>query len=204
MEPLTKKQKQVLDYLQQVVSVRNYPPSVREICQALGVQSSSTAHAHLEALEKKGYIRKDSTKPRAIEILVGSDKKKTLANIETVPVVGEVTAGEPILAEENIEGYFPLPQDYFSVEEGDFMLWVKGESMSGAGINDGDLVVVKSQPSAKNGDIVVALLEEEATVKRFYQDNQRIKLQPENPSFSPTYHHSLTILGRVAGLFRRI
>ena len=195
----------MLDYLKEVVSVRKYPPSVREICQALGFQSSSTAHAHLETLARKGYIRKDSTKPRAIEILVDSNNKENVpSNIQSVPIIGEVTAGKPILAEQNIEGYFPLPTEYFTVNDGTFMLRVKGESMIGAGINDGDLVIVRPQSNAANGEIIVALLENEATVKRFYKDTNAIRLQPDNSAFKPTYHQDITIIGLVIGLFRKM
>jgi len=204
MESLTEKQKRVLDYLCQVVSLRKYPPSVREICQALGFQSSSTAHAHLEALEKKGYIRKDSSKPRAIEILIDSEPKEKLFNIKPLPVIGEVTAGEPILADQNIEGYFPLPSDYLSICDGSFLLRVKGDSMIGAGINHGDLVIVRPQKNALNGEIIVALIDNEATVKRFYKDDEWIRLQPENSSFAPSYHRDITILGLVVGLFRKM
>jgi len=216
MDSLTEKQKRVLEYLQQVASVRQYPPSVREICQALGFHSSSTAHAHLESLEKKGYIRKDSSKPRAIEILMDPgekppEEKQRISRpgvkppeVKSVPVIGEVTAGKPILAEQNIEGYFPLPHDYLPASEGDFMLKVKGDSMTEAGINHGDLVIVRPREYASNGDIVVALLEDEATVKRFYKEENQIRLQPENPRYSPTYHQDVTILGQVIGLFRKM
>ncbi len=216
MEPLTEKQKRVWKYLQDVVSSRNYPPSVREICQAMGFKSSSTAHAYLSILEKKGYIRKDSTRPRAIELLVQkenirqssstSEKNNALeeSDITLIPVVGEVPAGEPLLAEQNIEDHFPLPGGYFTSEEGSFMLRVKGDSMTGAGINHGDLVVVNPSHAIQNGDIVVALLEDEATVKRFYKEEDRVRLQPENDNYSPTYHLDIKILGRVTGLFRKM
>ncbi len=212
MEPLTSKQRRVWEYLQEVVNQRNYPPSVREICRAMGFQSSSTAHAYLRILEKKGYIRRDSTKPRAIKLMVSditppddedNITQKNQTGIIFIPVVGEVTAGEPVLAEQNIEEYFPLPRHYAAGEE-PFMLKVKGDSMVEAGIKHDDLVLVNPSNGINNGDIVVALLEDEATVKRFYREENRVRLQPENQKYSPTYHREVQVLGKVTGLFRTL
>lgn len=204
MKTLSSRQKDVLDYLQKVIAQKNYPPSVREICSALGFRSSSTAHAHLAALERKGYIRRDPTKPRAIQVLVPHENEAFSSRVYPVPLVGEVAAGKPGLAFENIESYFPLPLDYFPPGEGIFMLQVMGDSMINAGIHHGDYVIVRRQQEVTNGDIVVALLEEEATVKRFFKENMKIRLQPENESFAPTYHDELVVQGKVVGLFRKM
>lgn len=204
LKPLTAKQKSVLDYLKKEIAEKKYPPSIRDICSALGLSSTSSAHLYLKVLEEKGYIRRDPTKPRAIEVLIPKDdivyyNKKTF----NVPIVGEVTAGKPILAEENIEGYFPLPLDFFPNSEGNFMLRIKGDSMINAGMFDGDYILVRQQRDAQNGDIVVALLQDEATVKRFFRENGSIKLQPENENYDPVYIDDIIILGRVIGLFRK-
>ncbi|MDX9917825.1 MAG: transcriptional repressor LexA [Gudongella sp.] len=202
-ENLSKKQTEILLYIKREVSGRGYPPTVREICNAVHLKSPSSVHAHLSTLEKKGYIRKDPSKPRAIEVVgleseFGMIKKQTV----DVPIVGKVTAGMPILAVENIEDSFPLPLE--DVEGQDvFMLKVQGESMIDAGIMDGDLVLVKEQKIAQNGDIVVALLGEEATVKRFYKEPDRIRLQPENQFMEPIYSRDVVILGKVKGLYRK-
>lgn len=197
---LSEKQKKILDFLKQEISTKGYPPSVREICTAVGLKSTSTVHGYLERLERKGLIRRDPSKPRAIEILDDNTylSKKELVN---VPIVGRVTAGQPILAVENIEDTFPIPTDYLHNNEV-FMLSVRGESMIGAGILDGDYVLVEKRPTAENGDMVVALIEDEATVKTFYKEDNFIRLQPENPDMDPIIVHDVIILGRVIGVIR--
>lgn len=203
-EDLTQKQIEILLYIKSEVQRQGYPPAVRDICKGVNLKSTSTVHSHLEKLESKGYIRKDPTKPRAIEIL-DKDDGFLLASKKTVdiPILGRVTAGAPILAVENIEDTFPVPLDL--VEGHDvFMLKVQGESMIDAGILDGDLVLVQEQKSAINGDIIVALLEEEATVKRFFKEKDRVRLQPENQFMDPIYPDSVSILGKVIGLYRKI
>ena len=204
MKNLTSRQKEVLDFISEEVVNKNYPPSVREICQAMDLKSSSTVHAHLKALEKKGYIKRDPTKPRAIEIIdreYYSSRPRNRSKI--VPLVGQVTAGAPILAEENIESFIVVPDEM--VKSGQvFLLKIKGDSMKDAGILDGDMVLVRQQPSAENGEIVVALLEDEATVKRFYREKDHIKLQPENSSYSPIISDDVRILGKVTGLIRNM
>ncbi|MHB8946541.1 MAG: transcriptional repressor LexA [Bacillota bacterium] len=177
------------------------PPSVREIGEAIGLSSSSTVHGHLDRLEEKGLIRRDPTKPRAIEVV--DDREMRTARLIQVPVVGRVTAGEPILAVENIEESYPLPFDLVRAE-GVFMLTVRGESMIEVGIFDGDYVLVKKQESAQNGDIVVAMIGDEATVKRFFKEAGHYRLQPENRAMSPIIVNEVTILGKVIGLFRRL
>ena len=204
LEDLTQKQIEILLYIKSEVQRQGYPPAVREICKGVNLKSTSTVHGHLEKLESKGYIRKDPTKPRAIEILDKDDgfllsPKKTI----DVPIVGKVTAGSPILAVENIEDTYPIPLEI--VEGHDvFMLKIQGESMIEAGILDGDLVLVKEQSTALNGDIVVALLDEEATVKRFFKEENTIRLQPENQFMEPIYSKDVSILGKVMGLYRKI
>lgn len=201
MDDLSPRQRQILEFIRKEVATKGYPPSVREVGQAVGLSSSSTVHGHLNKLEERGYIRRDPTKPRAIELL---DKAAPVRkDVKYVPVVGKVTAGTPILAVENIEDFFPLPRDFANYEEV-FMLKVRGESMIGAGILDGDYVVVRSQSHAENGDIVVALLEDEATVKRFYREADHIRLQPENEKMEPIIVKQCTILGKVVGLFRKL
>jgi len=203
-EDLTQKQIEILLYIKSEVQRQGYPPAVRDICRGVTLKSTSTVHSHLEKLEAKGYIRKDPTKPRAIEILDKNDgfllaPKKTV----DIPILGRVTAGAPILAVENIEDTFPIPLEI--VEGHDvFMLRVQGESMIDAGILDGDLVLVQEQKTAMNGDIIVALMEEEATVKRFFKDKDRIRLQPENKLMTPIYPDNLSILGKVIGLYRKM
>lgn len=203
-EDLTQKQIEILLYIKSEVQRQGYPPSVRDICKGVNLKSTSTVHSHLEKLESKGYIRKDPTKPRAIEILDKNDdfllvSKKTV----DIPIVGKVTAGAPILAVENIEDTYPVPADM--VEGHDvFILKIQGESMIDAGILDGDLVLVQEQKNATNGDIVVALLEDEATVKRFYREKNVIRLQPENQFMEPIYSKNVLILGKVIGLYRKI
>lgn len=201
-DALTNRQRQILDFIKKEIRERGYPPSVREIGESVGLSSSSTVHGHLARLEEKGYIRRDPTKPRAIEILDESFynlRRKTV----NVPLVGRVTAGLPILAVENIEEYFPLPQELVSDEEV-FMLTVQGESMIEAGILNGDYVIVRQQSSALNGEIVVALIDDEATVKRFFKEKDHIRLQPENQHMEPIIVQDVSILGKVIGLYRKI
>ena len=199
MQELSAKQQQILSYLKSEVQKKGYPPSVREICQAVGLKSTSTVHAHLSRLEKKGYIRRNPTKPRAIEILDQTDKK----DVVEVPIVGTITAGTPILAVQNIEDTFPLPVNFLNYDTDVFMLRVKGESMIEAGIFDRDLILVRQQSSADNGDIVVALLEDSATVKTYYKEKDYIRLQPENATMSPIITKDVKVLGKVSGLFRK-
>ncbi|MDO4650358.1 MAG: transcriptional repressor LexA [Eubacteriales bacterium] len=198
---ISKKQQEILDYLKNEILNRGFPPSVREICEAVNLKSTSSVHAHLESLEKNGYIRRDATKPRAIEII---DENFNLVRREVVnvPLVGTVAAGQPILAVENIENYYPIPSEHMPNEKC-FMLKVKGDSMINAGILDGDQVLVQQQATAHNGDIVVALLDDSATVKRFYQEGDTIRLQPENDTMEPIIvKDQLEILGKVFGVFR--
>ena len=199
--PITKKQEEILNYIKDEILERGFPPAVREICQAVGLKSTSSVHSHLESLEKKGYIRRDPTKPRAIEILDESFNmlRREMVN---VPVVGTVAAGQPILAEQNIDSYFPIPSEYRPNEQS-FILKVKGESMVNAGILDGDSVLVMQQTTARNGDIVVALIEDSATVKTYYKENGHYRLQPENDYMEPIIvEGNLEILGKVIGVFR--
>ena len=198
---LTKRQKEIFDFIRSYASKTGYPPTVREIGKAVGLHSSSTVHAHLANLEKVGLLRRDPTKPRAIELLVGKAKRAVQAS--SIPVVGQVAAGEPVLAEENIEEYLELPS-VLGGDDGDFILQVKGESMKDAGILDGDYVVVQQASSARNGEIVVALIEDEATVKRFFREKARIRLQPANKDFKPIRTRDAKVLGRVVGVFRRV
>ena len=207
MHNLTKKQKEILDYIIKEIRDKNYPPSVREICSAFNLRSSSTVHSHLVALERKGYIRRDPTKPRALELLIPTQQFTHPSTGSTrhkmVPLVGTVTAGLPILAEENIEDYLPFPHDF--LQKGQvFMLRVQGDSMSGAGILDGDLVMVRQQQTAENGEIVVALLDDEATVKRFFKEDNFIRLVPENSSYEEIITRDASILGKVVSLFRTL
>lgn len=204
MDDLTERQREILEYIKKEVDQKGYPPSVREIGEAVGLSSSSSVHAQLEKLEQLGYLRRDPTKPRAIEVLGSIYAREDLTSKElvNVPVIGTVTAGEPILAEQNIQDYFPLPRDFTSTADV-FMLRVRGDSMINAGIHDGDLVVVNQDPAADNGDIVVALLGEEATVKRFFKELQHIRLQPENEKYEPIITTEVQILGKVVGLVRK-
>lgn len=195
------KQKEILDYIKSEILQRGYPPAVREICEAVHLKSTSSVHSHLETLEKNGYIKRDPTKPRAIEI-VDDSFNLSRREIVNVPIVGTVTAGQPILAVENIDSYFPLLSENMPKSE-TFMLKVKGESMINAGIFDGDLILVEKQSTAENGEIVVALIDDSATVKTFYKENEHFRLQPENDTMSPIIVDNLEILGRVRGLYRR-
>jgi repressor LexA len=195
---LSSRQVAILECIQRTLDERGYPPSVREIGEAVGLKSSSTVHAHLGQLEKKGYIHRDPTKPRAIELT--SNKSAILR----VPIVGRVAAGEPILAVENIEGTFPLPVSFLNTSKKVFMLTVRGNSMINAGIYDGDFIVVRQQNTADDGDIVVALLGEEATVKRFFREKGGIRLQPENDDLEPIICRDVVILGKVIAVLRKI
>lgn len=197
---ISAKQKEILEYIKGEILSKGYPPAVREICEAVDLRSTSSVHSHLETLEKNGYIRRDPTKPRAIEIL-DDDFNLTRREVVNVPIVGHVAAGEPILATENIENYFPIPVEYMPNEE-TFMLKVKGESMINAGIFNGDNVLVKKQPNAENGDIVVALADDSATVKTFYKEDGYYRLQPENDTMDPIIVKECSILGKVFGVFR--
>ncbi|MNE20347.1 LexA repressor [compost metagenome] len=205
MSKVSSRQQAILEFIRNEVRLKGYPPSVREIGEAVGLASSSTVHGHLDRLEKKGFIRRDPTKPRAIELL-GHEESENASlfshSVARVPVVGKVTAGVPITATENIEDYFPLPQHYSGDGE-IFMLSVVGNSMIEAGIHNGDYVIVRQQQTANNGDIVVAMTEEdEATVKTFYKEKDHIRLQPENPAMEPLRLKHVSILGKVVGLFR--
>ncbi|RID86925.1 transcriptional repressor LexA [Peribacillus asahii] len=206
MTKLSKRQQDILNFIKEEVQKKGYPPSVREIGEAVGLASSSTVHGHLSRLESKGLIRRDATKPRAIEILdLDKDSHIPQSNVINVPLLGKVTAGLPITAIENIEEYFPLPANMAPHDEQVFMLEIMGESMIEAGILDGDYVIVKQQKTANNGDIVVAMTEEnEATVKRFFKEESYIRLQPENSTMEPILLHDVTILGKVIGLYRHI
>jgi len=202
LKKLTARQREILNYINEEVMHKNYPPSVREICQAMGLSSSSTVHAHLKALEKKGFIKRDPTKPRAIAVLDHPANPKQKLKSRLVPLLGQVTAGIPVLAEENIESYLALPEEMVKGNKL-FLLRVKGDSMKEAGIFQGDLVIVRQQPSAENGEIVVALVGDESTVKRFFRETDHIRLQPENPDYEPIIaKHDMRILGKVIGLLR--
>ena len=198
---ISKKQQEILDYMKNEILNRGFPPSVREICEAVNLKSTSSVHSHLEALEKNGYIRRAATKPRAIEI-IDDNFNLVRREVVNVPLVGTVAAGQPILAVENIDAYFPIPAEYMPNEQS-FMLTVKGDSMINAGIFDGDQVLVKQQATAENGDMVVALIDDSATVKTFYKENGYYRLQPENDNMEPIIiTGNLQILGKVFGVFR--
>ena len=197
---ISKKQLEILEYIKSQILERGFPPAVREICEAVNLKSTSSVHSHLETLEKNGYIRRDPTKPRAIEILDDSFNL-TRREMVNVPIVGQVAAGEPILAQENIENYFPIPTEFMPNNQ-TFLLKVKGESMINAGILDGDMVLVEQASTASNGDMVVALIEDGATVKTFYKKEGIFRLQPENDSMDPIIVSEVTILGKVIGVFR--
>ncbi len=198
---ISPKQTEILEYIKSEILNRGYPPAVREICEAVHLKSTSSVHSHLETLEKNGYIRRDPTKPRAIEI-VDDDFNLVRREIINVPLIGNVAAGEPIFAEQNIEGYFPLLADDMPSGEA-FMLKVKGESMINVGIYDGDHIIVHKQNTAKNGDLVVALVDDSATVKTFYKEKGHFRLQPENDTMDPIIVDQVEILGTVSGLYRR-
>lgn len=198
---ITEKQQEILEYMKEQILSKGYPPSVREICSAVHLKSTSSVHSHLETLEKNGYIRRDPTKPRAIEI-VDDTFNLTRRELVNVPILGKVAAGQPLLANDNINGYFPLPPEYVNNKQ-TFMLTVKGESMINAGILDGDLVLVEQTSTVRNGEIAVALIEDSATVKTFYKEKDYIRLQPENDSMDPIIVQNCIIIGRVIGLYRR-
>ncbi len=197
---ISAKQQEILEYIKQEILSKGYPPAVREICEAVKLKSTSSVHSHLETLEKNGYIRRDPTKPRAIEII---DDMFNLTRRETVnmPIIGTVAAGQPILAEENIENYFPIPAEFVPNTQ-TFMLKVKGDSMINAGIFNGDQIMVQQQKTANNGDIVVALIDDSATVKTFYKEDGHIRLQPENDTMEPIIVDNVDIIGKVFGVFR--
>ncbi|WP_407271492.1 transcriptional repressor LexA [Radiobacillus sp. PE A8.2] len=206
MTKLSNRQQAILEYIKEQVVDKGYPPSVREIGEAVGLASSSTVHGHLSRLEKKGYIRRDPTKPRAIEVLnlEGTDSIPK-GEATFAPVIGKVTAGLPITAVENIEEYVPLPSTIANPNENIYVLIIEGDSMIEAGILDGDMVIVKQQQTAQNGEIVVAMTdEEEATVKRFFKEKDHIRLQPENATMAPLIYDNVSILGKVVGLYRHI
>lgn len=205
MEPLTKKQQIIYDYIKNEIRTRGITPSIREICLACGLSSTSTVHLHLSTLEKKGYINRPKSKNRCIEILEEDFMDYSEPEIEysSVPIVGTVTAGLPILAEENIEGHFPIPVDYLKNND-TFMLRIRGNSMINCGILNNDLVLVNSQSNADDGDIVIALLDDSATCKRFFREDGFIRLQPENPDYEPIIVKDVKILGKVTGLFRSL
>jgi len=198
---LTAKQQMILDFLKSEIKQNGYSPSVREICDAVNLSSTSTVHAHLETLERKGYIRRSPAKNRSTQILE-EDFYQSARELVNVPIVGRVAAGVPILADENIEDTFPIPIDYVK-NDTCFMLHVKGDSMMDEGILDGDLVLVRQQPDANNGDIVIALLEDDATVKTFSREGEYVCLTPANPAFKPIRTKECSILGKVIGLYRR-
>jgi repressor LexA len=203
LSTLSQRQKLILDFIQERIKTKGYPPSVREIGEAVGLKSSSTVHAHLVKLEEKGFIKKDPSKPRAIIPINHESAVESSISTISLPVVGNVAAGTPILATENIEAYYPLPVDF--VGRGNhYILRVKGESMIEAGILDGDYLIVREQADASNGEIVVAMLEEEATVKRYYKRDDHIELRPENSSMQPIISPEVAILGKVTGLLRHM
>jgi len=201
---LTKRQQEISDFIKKYSSIHGYPPTVREIGKAVGLASSSTVHAHLANLEKIGLLRRDPSKPRAIELLDRAvDNVKNMVRSNGLPLVGQVAAGQPVLAEENIEEYIQVP-DVAGGEEGDYLLRVRGESMRDAGILEGDFVVVRPQEDANDGDIVVALVGEDATVKRFFRETDHVRLQPENASMEPIRSKDVRVLGQVVGLMRKV
>ena len=197
---LSAKQQEILDYIKEETLKKGYPPTVRDICEAVNLKSTSSVHAHLSTLERNGLIRRDPTKPRVIEI-IDDGFQMVRQEMTSIPIVGQVAAGQPILADENINGYFPLPVEYVPNAE-TFVLKVKGDSMINAGIHSGDSIFVESCNSAKNGDIVVALIEDSATVKTFYKEKDHIRLQPENDTMEPIIVKECVILGKVFGVFR--
>lgn len=197
---ITVKQQQILDFIKDEILKRGYPPTVRDICEAVNLRSTSSVHSHLETLEKNGYIKRDPTKPRAIEI-VDDSFQMIRQEMTSIPIVGTVAAGQPLLAEQNISGFFPLPVDYVPNAE-TFVLKVKGDSMINVGIFNGDSLFVECCQTARNGDIVVALIDDSATVKTFYKEDGHIRLQPENDSMDPIIVDNCTILGKVFGVFR--
>ena len=197
---VSSKQREMLEYIKQEILNKGYPPAVREICEAVHLKSTSSVHSHLETLEKNGYIRRDPTKPRAIEI-IDDNFNLTRREVVNVPIIGQVAAGQPLLAVENIENYFPIPTEFMPNAE-TFMLKVKGDSMINAGIFNGDKILVQKQSDAQNGDIVVALVDDSATVKTFYKEDGHFRLQPENDTMDPIIVNECSILGKVFGIMR--
>ncbi len=200
---MTKRQQEIFTFIKRYASKYGYPPTVREIGKAVGLASSSTVHAHLANLEKYGVLRRDPTKPRAIELLFDKAKRAVAPDEGMLPLVGRVAAGQPVLAEENIEEYMQVPS-VAGGDEGEYVLQVSGESMRDAGILAGDYVVVRPQNTAGDGDIVVALLGDEATVKRFFRERDHVRLQPENPAMEPIRSRDVEVMGRVVGVFRKV
>lgn len=198
MREVSEKQNEIYEFLKTYTDNKGYPPSVREICEAVGLKSTSSVHGHLKRLEGKGLIRRDPTKPRALEIIDNSLKKEMV----NIPIIGKVTAGLPILANENVEDTFPIPLDYIRHNKELFMLNISGDSMINAGIFDGDLAIIEECKTANNGEIVVALIENEATIKRFYKEKNHIRLQPENDNMDAIIVDDCIILGKLVGLFR--
>jgi repressor LexA len=201
VKDLTKRQREIFDFISRYLSRHGYPPTVREIGKAVGLHSSSTVHAHLSKLESRGLLKRDPSKPRALEVL--AERAKRAVRPSGLPLVGHIAAGEPVLAEENIEDYLEVP-NMIGGEDGDYILRVRGDSMKDAGILEGDFVVVRRAEQARNGEIVVALIGEDATVKRFFREKDHIRLQPENKSMKPLRSRDARILGRVVGVFRRV
>lgn len=201
MEGATERQRRILEVIEEFRAERGYPPSVREIGERVGLSSSSTIHAHLKTLERRGYITRDPTKPRALR---SEGRSENPPDSVVMPIIGRVAAGVPITAQENVEGEFVLPASFAPRASDAFMLRVKGDSMVGAAILDGDLILVRPQPSAENGEIVVAMVDDEATVKRFYKEDGRIRLQPENPEMAPIFSSDVTVVGRVEAVVRKI
>jgi len=199
-DKITPKQQEILEYIKETILKKGYPPAVREICEAVHLKSTSSVHSHLETLEDKGYIRRDPTKPRTIEI-IDDCFNLTRREVVNVPVLGTVAAGQPLYAEENIENYYPIPAELLPNAD-TFMLKIKGNSMVNAGILEGDQIIVEQCHTAHNGEIVVALVDDSATVKRFFKENGRYRLQPENDSMEPIIVDQIKILGKVIGLFR--
>ena len=197
---ISDKQREILEFMKNEILNKGYPPTVRDICEAVNLKSTSSVHSHLETLEKNGYIHRDPTKPRAIEI-IDDNFNLTRREVVNVPLIGQVAAGEPILAEENIENYFPVPAEFMPNEQS-FMLKVKGESMINAGIFNGDHLLIEQKNTAENGEIVVALLDDSATVKTFYKENGHYRLQPQNDAMDPIITDEVQILGKVIGVFR--
>lgn len=197
---ISKKQSEILEYIKSQILEKGYPPAVREICKAVNLKSTSSVHSHLETLEKNGYIRRDPTKPRAIEI-IDDTFNLTRREVSNVPIVGTVAAGQPLLAQEHIENYFTIPTEFMPNSE-TFMLTVQGDSMVNVGIYNGDYVLVESCSTASNGEIVVALVDDGATVKRFYKEDNYYRLQPENDFMEPIIVDEVSILGKVIGVFR--
>jgi repressor LexA len=202
---LTKRQQEIFDFIKRYSAKYGYPPTVRDIGKAVGLASSSTVHAHLANLERIGLLRRDPSKPRAIEMLDRAVEgvRSIVRSDDGLPLVGSVAAGQPVLAEENIEEYVPVPTQAGG-EKGQYLLRVRGDSMKGAGILEGDMVVVRQQDTAKNGDVVVALVGEEATVKRFFRESDHVRLQPENDAHEPIRSREVQVLGRVVGLMRAV